>query len=134
MAGNTRFPGGITADIIGDVTGDVAGGVKHTQTVESANGAITIPTHSQTIVITKGTAAALTLADPTATTHDGVRLTIVSTTDAAHTIDNSAGSGFNGGGAGEDVATFAANAGSCLIVEAYQGVWYTVGNIGATLA
>lgn len=98
------------------------------------NGAVTIPAYSQTIYFTKVGVCAATIVDPTATTHDGVRLTFVNTTANANTIDNSAGSGFNDGGAGSDVATSAAAVGDYLIIEAYQGKWYVVGNSGYTLA
>lgn len=40
----------------------------------SADGAVAIPTNSTDYWITKGTAAALTIADPTATTDDNKRL------------------------------------------------------------
>lgn len=98
------------------------------------NGAVTIPAYSQTIYFTKAGVCAATIVDPTATTHDGVRLTFVNTTANANTIDNSAGSGFNDGGAGSDVATSAAAVGDYLVIEAYQGRWYVVGNSGYTLA
>lgn len=100
--------------------------------VASGDGAITIA--NSIVYITKGSAAALTLADPTATTHDGIIIWIVATTGYAHTIDNSAGSGFNGGGAGADVCTFTAAAGNNLAVIAYQGVWYVLNNVNGTLA
>jgi hypothetical protein len=98
------------------------------------NGAVTIPAYSQTIYCTKAGVLALTIVDPTATTHDGVRLTFVNTTANANTIDNSAGSGFNDGGAGSDIATSAAAVGDYLTIEAYQGKWYVIGNSGFTLA
>ena len=99
--------------------------------VASANGAIA--SKNGTVVITKGSAAALTLAAPTATTDDWKRLTIVSSTAAAHTITNSS-PGFNGGGSGSDVATMAASIGSTLELVAYQGVWLVANSIGITLA
>lgn len=99
--------------------------------IASGDGAIGI-VHG-TVYITKATAAALTLADP-ATTANGATLTIVATTAAAHTVSNAAGSGFNGGGAGADVATFTAAAGNNLVLTAYNGVWYVVNNVNGTLA
>lgn len=90
--------------------------------VAGADGAITAK--SGYLFITKGTAAALTIADPVSGTDDGKSLCIVSTTAAAHTVDNSAGSGFNGGGAGSDVGTFAAAIGNGFAIVAYGGVWY----------
>ncbi|MCB0251815.1 MAG: hypothetical protein KDI07_24820, partial [Anaerolineae bacterium] len=86
-----------------------------------------------TAIITKGTAAALTLAAPTATTHDGVIIDITSTTAAAHTVTATT-IGFNAGDAASDVCTFSAAIGNNLRVVAYQGEWYVLNNIGGTLA
>lgn len=91
----------------------------------TADGAITIPAYNKTHFITKAGVAAMTIADPTATTHDGVTLTFVATTANAHTLDNSAGSGFfSSGGAGKDVATFGGAIGDGITIIAYQGKWY----------
>lgn len=87
-----------------------------------------------TVVITKAGVAALTLANPTATLDDGKVLTILSVTANAHTVSNAAGAGFNGGGTGADIGTFAAAKGNHLVLMAYQGVWYVVENAGVTLA
>lgn len=97
----------------------------------SGDGAISVKTGI--VFITKGTAAALTLAAPTAGTDDGKELTIMSTTAAAHTVTNSS-PGFNAGGAGKDVATFAAAIGNNMVLSAYQGTWYVVSQVGITLA
>lgn len=78
-------------------------------------------------------ALAFTIADPVAA-DEGMRLTIVTGSDHAHTLSNAAGSGFNGGGAGEDVCTFAAAKGSSLEIQAVAGEWLVVGNEGGTLA
>jgi hypothetical protein len=101
------------------------------QQIASADGAINLK-HGD-VFITKGSAAALTLANPVAGTDDGKILRIVSTTAFAHTVSNAAGAGFNGGGAASDVATFGAAKGNVLTVKAYQGVWYVTGSIGITL-
>lgn len=97
----------------------------------SADGAVTI--QNSMVFITKGTAAALTLADPAAG-NDGVMIWFVATTAAAHSISNAAGSGFNAGGAGTDVCTFSAAIGNNLVVVAYGGKWLVVNNVGGTLA
>lgn len=135
MAGNTAFPNGITADVVGnvtgDVTGDVTGAVQQTVNAYADDGAITIA--SQIAVLTKGTAQAMTLAAPTATTHDGVVITIVSTTAAAHTVTATT-IGFNAGNTSTDVGTFGGAIGDGLIVVAYQGEWYVLNNINVTLA
>ena len=124
-----KFKDGSTT--IQDINNTDNGGVKPAVVAYAANGAISI--YSHTAVITKGTAAAMTLAAPTATTHDGVTITIVSDTAAAHTITATT-IGFNKGDAASDVATFTAAIGNTLQVVAYQGEWLVTGNINATLA
>lgn len=99
--------------------------------VHLVDGAITIK--NGIAVITKATAAALTLAAPTATTDDYKRLLIVSTTAAAHTVTQTT-PGFNGGSTSEDVATFGAAIGNAMELVAYQGVWLAVNLTGVTLA
>lgn len=104
--------------------------------VLSDNGAITIPAGGvKTVFLTKGTASAVTVAAPTATTHDGVIIHVVSTTAAAHTITATT-IGFNAGDAASDVATLTAAIGNGLSIVAYQGEWYVLpgGNTNATLA
>lgn len=91
----------------------------------TADGAISIPAYNVHYFITKAGVAAMTIADPTATTHDGVTLTFVATTANAHTLDNSAGSGFfSSGGATKDVGTFGGAIGDGFTIIAYQGKWY----------
>jgi hypothetical protein len=58
------------------------------------------------VVITKGSAAAVTLADPTATVDDGKELLIVSTAFAAHASRNDAGSASTPAAPASDVGTF----------------------------
>lgn len=107
---------------------------KAAQSVVSANGAVAVPTGNTTFVVTKAGVAAMTLVDPTATTHDGVRLTFISATAQAHTLSNAAGSGFNAGGAASDVGTFGGAIGDNIVVEAYQGKWYVISKTNVTLA
>lgn len=95
--------------------------------VVSADGAIAIK--SGTAVITKGTAAAVTIANPTSGDpvsggDDGKRLVILSVTAAAHTVTRST-TGFNDAGASGDVATFGGAKGDAMVIIAYQGKWYT---------
>lgn len=103
-------------------------------TVISADGAITPGAVNMTYIVTKGSAAAITIADPTATTHDGATLTVISSTAFAHTISNAAGSGFNAGGAGTDVGTFGGAKGDNIVFKAYQGKWLVVSKVNVTLA
>lgn len=102
-------------------------------TAAAADGALALPTGggSRTVTITKGSAAALTLAAPT-TVPDGTTLTIVSTTAFAHTVTQTT-PGFNGGGAASDVATFGAAAGNSISLIATGGVWYVTNLTGVTL-
>lgn len=99
----------------------------------SGDGAITPGPGSMTYFITKGSAAAITIADPTATTHDGSRITVVATTAFAHTLSNAAGSGFNAGGAATDVGTFGGAKGDNIVFVAYQGKWYVESKVNVTL-
>jgi hypothetical protein len=99
----------------------------------TADGAITIPTADKTFYITKAGVAAMTIVDPTATTHDNIKLTFISTTAQAHTLSNAAGSGFNDGGAGGDVGTFGGAKGDNITICAYQGKWYVDRKVNVTL-
>lgn len=101
--------------------------------VVTANGAIAVPSGNTTYYITKAGVAAMTLVDPTATTHDGLTLTFVSTTANAHTLSNAAGSGFNAGGAATDVGTFGGAKGDGISITAYQGVWLVLRTVNVTL-
>jgi hypothetical protein len=100
----------------------------------SGDGAITIPTYNKDFFITKAGVAAMTIADPTAGTHDGVELTFIATTANAHTLNNSAGSGFfSSGGSSKDVATFGGAIGDRITIVAYQGKWYIKDSLNITL-
>lgn len=103
----------------------------HPVTLASADGAIGVK--SGVVAITKGSAAALTLAAPVAGDDDGSRLTIVSETAFAHTVTQTT-PGFNNGSTAADVATFGAAAGNCLELVARNGVWWTTQAKGVTLA
>ena len=103
-------------------------------TTVTANGAISIPTANTTYYITKAGVAAMTLADPTATTHDGLTLTFISTTAQAHALSNAAGSGFNAGGAASDIGTFGGAIGDGITLTAYGGKWLVVSKTNVTLA
>ena len=99
-------------------------------TAASADGAITI--QSGTVVITKGTACALTLGTPT-TAQNGTVIRIISATAAAHTVTATT-IGFNAADAAGDVGTFGAAIGNNLTVVAYGGEWLVLGNTGVTIA
>jgi len=93
------------------------------QQIMAANGAITLVDGE--VFITKGSAAALTLAAPPVAM-DGANLLIQSTTAFAHTITQTT-PGFNGGSTGSDVVTFGGAIGDALLLTAYQGVWLIKG-------
>lgn len=99
--------------------------------VLSADGAIQI--RPGTVIVTKGSAAAITIANPTSGVHDFMEITILSVTAFAHTVTRST-TGFNNAGASGDVATFGTAAGNSMTIVAYQGVWYTKNLTGVTLA
>lgn len=96
----------------------------------TADGAISVPVGNTVYFITENAdGAAMTLVDPTATTHDGLTLTFISTTAQAHTLDLV--TGINGGAA--DVGTFGGAAGDGVSIVAYQGVWYELPNVNTNV-
>jgi hypothetical protein len=124
--------GNVTGNVTGDLTGDVTGGLKRNVQELTGDGAITV--QDGVCVLNKVGVIAATLADPTDVVDDGKVLEIISVTAQAHTVDNSAGSGFNGAGAGSDVGTFGAAAANMIRVLALGGVWYVLNNVNVTLA
>jgi len=90
-----------------------------------ADGAITVKNGICFIAKTVAGVVAATLANPTATTDDFKRLTIVSNQAQANTVTVTGG--FGNGGAGEDVATASGVVGDTLHLMAYQGYWYIIG-------
>ena len=97
----------------------------------TGDGAITIASGAR-VVLSKGAAAAITIATPTATTHDGFLITVVSLTAQAHVI-TSATDGFNDKGA-SGTATFGGAIGDSVTLMAYQANWYVVGKVNITIA
>ena len=99
--------------------------------VASGDGAITVA--SGEVVITKGSAAALTLAAPT-TAMNYQRLVISSSTAFAHvvTATDLLEDGVTGGA--KDTATFGAFAGASLELMAYGGKWLVLNKNVVTIA
>lgn len=90
-----------------------------------------IPAHATgNFKVTAGSAQAMTLAAPVATTEDGNRITVRSTSAFAHTI--TATGLLQTGSANVNVATFAAFAGAGLTLEAFNGKWMVVDSVGVT--
>lgn len=81
------------------------------------------------LFITKASAlGSSTIATPTATTHDGYIVRLVSTTAFAHVI--SCASGKINGGTTTTVTFTSATIGDSVTLMAYQGVWYVVATTG----
>lgn len=116
----TTAGSGVTID--GVLVKDTAVTARNPVVAVTADGAITVPNGNTTYYITKAGVAAMTLVDPTVTTHDGLRLTFIAATANAHTLDLV--TGINGGAA--DVGTFGGAVADGVVIEAYQGVWYEV--------
>jgi hypothetical protein len=112
-------------------TGKLAGPPLLTPVLLSADGAIAPHTPAWN-VITKGSAAALTLAAPTAGTDDGLTVGVQSSTAFAHVI--TATGLLQTGSASVNTATFAAFAGAGLILRAYNAKWLVIAQIGITFA
>lgn len=83
-------------------------------------------------VITKATAAALTLGAPVAGAEDGLELQITSSTAAAHTL--TATGLLQTGSANVNVATWAAQPGASLNLIAFNGKWMAAAQIGITFS
>jgi hypothetical protein len=97
--------------------------------VDAADGTVAIKEGN--VLITKGSAIALTLAPPTAGADDGKVLRIVSTTAFAHVVTCS--DGFNAK-ASSGTATFGAAKGNAANLVAYNGHWYNFSEQGITYA
>lgn len=115
--------GAVTGNVTGNLTGNVTGGIDEPIVAVTADGAIAVPTVNTTYFITKAGVAAMTIVAPTATTHDGIRLTFISATANAHTLDM-ASSGINEGSA--DIGTWGGAKGDGVTIIAYQAHWYQV--------
>lgn len=82
------------------------------------------------VILTKGTAAAITLAAPVAGDDDSRYLAIISTTAAAHVVTFPSNV-LNGN---KITATFGAAANNCIELVAHNAVWRVIGNTNVTLA
>lgn len=96
----------------------------------AANGAVDSHTANR-YIITKAGVAALTLAAPTATQDDGLLIEVSSSTAFAHTL--TATGLFADGGGHVNLATFAAQLGASILLQAYQGRWYVQLAQGVTM-
>lgn len=96
----------------------------------AASGAVN-PHAAAKYVVTKAGVAALTLAAPAVGSEDGLLLEIISTTAFAHTL--TATGLFRDGTANVNLATFAAQVGASIILQAYQGKWYVSSTRNVTI-
>lgn len=80
--------------------------------------------------ITTAGVDATTLATPTVTTDDGKRILVVDTSGHAHTITATA----NKIVPSHHLVTFNGTAGSYVVMEAYQGLWYPLENSGVVIS
>ncbi len=101
------------------------------RTSYSASGAI--PPVSGLALLTKGTAAAMTLAAPAAA-DDGAVLVISSETAAAHTVTGVGLLADGVSGSPHGTATFAAFKGATLTLIAANLLWNVQGAVGVTIA
>lgn len=110
VAGDSTFTGVVLAD----------GGVRLPVQVISGDGAITIK--SGVVFLTKGSAAAITLAAPTAVTDDGKVLYIVAASAQAHVVTVTGAAG----GSGQDVGTFGGAINDSTALVARNALWYVL--------
>ncbi len=107
----------------------LAGGQKAAIITLAVSGAIQ-PRTSATYALNKAGVAAMTLAAPTATTDDGVTIVIYSDSANAHTLTATAL--LDTGSANAAIATFANSKGSGLTLQAFNGRWKVLSQIGIT--
>lgn len=98
-------------------------------TTYTSAGAITVK--PGTTLIGGSGALAMTLAAP-AVYQNGMIMNIIASVAQAHTITNTAG--FNGGTTARDVCTLGGAIGDGLVIQAWNGVWYTLSRTNCTLA
>lgn len=94
-----------------------------------AAGALTVA--EGTHVLKTGTAGAMTLVAPTGQ-QNNTRMRITAATAHAYTVTYT--TGFNGGGAGADVATFGGAIGDTLELEAINNTWFVIATRNVTIA
>lgn len=121
-----------TVTINGTATGATiipAGRVTPSVQTISGDGAITI--QSGVVLLTKGSAAAITLAAPSS--QDGTVIEITSTTDFAHVVTVTGGL-WDGTATTNTTITFPVVAGGAARIIAFGTDWYVLSNQGTTIA
>lgn len=97
----------------------------------TGDGAITIAARGK-VLLSKGSAAAITIAAPTAVTHDGWVINVIATSAQAHVI-TCATDGFNAKGS-SGTLTFGGAKGDSVTLVADTGHWYATGRVNVTPA
>lgn len=105
------------------------GGIGAIQAI-TGDGAVTIQTG--VVLLSKAGAGAITLAAPTATTHDYIEIEVIAISTQAHVITGSV-DGFNAKGSSGTI-TFGGAIGDSVRLRAYQGHWYTIAKVNVTVA
>lgn len=90
------------------------------------------PHSGHAYIVTRAGVDAMTLAAPTSGTDDGLTIVISSNTANAHTL--TATGLLQTGTASVNVATFAAQKGAGLTLQAYQGKWNVLAAVGITFS
>jgi len=122
-----------TVTINGTATGNVViGKLRGTPVVTAASGDGAIAIATGTVTITKGSIAALTVAAPSS--NDGVRITIVSTTDFAHVVTFTGGTLYDGTAGANTTVTFPTTRGASVTVVAVGVLWMVESFNAVTIA
>lgn len=111
FTGAPAFTGVVTA----------SAGVKRPVQTITGDGAITI--RDGMVLLTKGSAAAITLAAPTTGTHDGITIQIIAGSAQAHVVTTTG----MAAGSGQDVLTFGGAINDSIVLVAISGGWYICG-------
>lgn len=134
--GLSRSSAGVV--VVGNGTaGDFSGVIQATivqggpqDSVQTASGSTDVLIFPGATFITTAGVDATTLATPTLTVDDGKRIRVVDAGGHAHTITTASGKIVPA----HHLVTFNGTAGSWVELEAYQGLWYPLGNSGVVIS
>jgi len=113
------------------ITSPTITGAKVTPNVQTITGDGAITVQSGVVLLTKGSAAAVTLAAPSS--QDGTVIEITSTTDFAHVVTVTGGL-WDGTATTNTTITFPVVAGGAVRIIAFGTDWYVLSNQGTTIA
>ena len=113
------------------ITSPTITGAKVTPNVQTITGDGAITVQSGVVLLTKGSAAAVTLAAPSS--QDGTIIEITSTTDFAHVVTVTGGL-WDGTATTNTTITFPVVAGGAVRIIAFGTDWYVLSNQGTTIA